>query len=67
MRFRGFLETYADGAIFDEVQRVSDLLSYLQGIVDLDPRPGRFILTGSQHFLLMREVAAYALSGSVPR
>ncbi len=53
----GFLETYADGAIFDEVQRVPDLLSYLQGIVDLDPRPGRFILTGSQHFLLMREVS----------
>ena len=34
----------------DEVQRCPDLLSYLQGIVDRDPKAGRFILTGSQQF-----------------
>jgi predicted AAA+ superfamily ATPase len=54
---RGFLAQYPDGAIFDEFQRVPDLLSYLQGIVDEDPRVGRFILTGSQHFLMMRDVS----------
>lgn len=54
---RGFLDEYKQGAIFDEVQRAPDLLSYLQGMVDEDPEPGRFILTGSQHFLLMRDVS----------
>ncbi len=44
---RGFLGELADGAILDEVQRVPELTSYLQGIVDEDSRPGRFVLTGS--------------------
>ena len=50
---RGFLHQYSKGAIFDEVQRVPKLLSYLQQMVDEDLRPGRFILTGSQQFGLM--------------
>jgi predicted AAA+ superfamily ATPase len=50
---RGFLAGFPDGAILDEVQRVPDLLSYIQGIVDDDPRPGHFILTGSQNLLLL--------------
>ena len=54
---RGFLNQHREGAVFDEVQRVPDLLSYLQEMVDTDRRPGRFILTGSQHFLMMREVS----------
>ncbi|MCC5842799.1 MAG: ATP-binding protein [Verrucomicrobia bacterium] len=54
---RGFLARYPDGAILDEFQRVPDLLSYLQGLVDEDNRAGRFILTGSQHFLMMRDVS----------
>jgi hypothetical protein len=54
---RGFLEEHKDGAILDEVQRVPDLLSYLQEMVDTDRRVGRFILTGSQHFLMMRDVS----------
>ena len=47
---RGFLAQYPDGAIFDEIQRAPDLVSYLQPDVDEDPREGRFILTGSQQF-----------------
>ncbi len=47
---RSLLGQYAEGALFDEVQRAPDLLSYLQGMVDADPRPGRFVLTGSQQF-----------------
>lgn len=54
---RGFLAGLAEGAILDEIQRSPELLSYLQGMVDEDPRPGRFILTGSQHFLLMQNVS----------
>ncbi|MCS6785894.1 MAG: ATP-binding protein [Thiobacillaceae bacterium] len=44
---RGFLAQYAGGAILDEVQRVPELLSYLQGIVDQTRAKGLFILTGS--------------------
>lgn len=54
---RGFLAEHKEGAILDEVQRVPDLLSYLQEMVDTDRRAGRFILTGSQHFLMMRDVS----------
>jgi predicted AAA+ superfamily ATPase len=54
---RGFLRAHADGVIIDEVQRAPDLPSYIQGMVDEDPRPGRFILTGSQNLLLLDRVS----------
>lgn len=53
---RGLLKEHREGAIFDEIQRVPQLLSYLQGEIDDDPRPGRFILTGSAHFSLLEGV-----------
>jgi len=54
---RGFLTTYADGVILDEIQRAPELLSYIQTIVDEDRRPGQFILTGSQQFEVMNTVS----------
>ena len=54
---RGFLAQFPDGAIIDEVQRVPDLPAYLQGIIDADPRPGRWILTGSQNLALVQSVS----------
>ncbi|MCX6543801.1 MAG: ATP-binding protein [Acidobacteria bacterium] len=54
---RGFLARFPAGAVLDEVQRAPTLFSYLQGIIDENRRPGRFILTGSQQFLLMRSVS----------
>jgi hypothetical protein len=53
---RAFLERFRKGAIFDEVQRVPELLSYLQGEVDERPAPGRFVLTGSHNLLLLEKV-----------
>lgn len=53
---RTFLAGLDRGAVFDEVQRVPDLLSYLQGEVDTNPTKGRFILTGSQNFALMERI-----------
>lgn len=53
---RGFLAELPDGAILDEIQRVPELTSYLQPLVDEDPRPGRFILTGSQQFEVMTTI-----------
>ena len=54
---RGFLREHAAGCILDEVQRTPTLLSYLQEMVDADPRPGRFILTGSANFALLESVS----------
>ena len=54
---RGFLARYPQGAILDEVQRSAELLSYIQGIVDEQRTPGRYILTGSQNFALSRQVS----------
>ncbi len=54
---RAFLDEYREGAVIDEVQRVPDLLSYLQTEVDQDPRAGRFILTGSANLALLQSVS----------
>lgn len=59
---RGFLSTYADGAVFDEIQRVPDLVSYLQEVVDRNPAPGRWILAGSQK-LSATDVISQSLVG----
>ena len=54
---RGFLDRYPDGVILDEIQRTPNLLSYLQPLIDADPRSGRFILTGSQQFEVMSRIS----------
>ena len=54
---RGFLSQFPEGAVIDEVQRVPDLLSYLQVLIDTDPQPGRWILTGSQNLSLLESVS----------
>lgn len=53
---RGFLASYSDGAILDEIQRAPQLLSYLQPMVDERDEPGLFILTGSQQFEVMTTI-----------
>jgi predicted AAA+ superfamily ATPase len=53
---RGFLATIPDGAILDEIQRVPDLLSYMQVIVDDKQAAGQFIVTGSQQFEVMNTI-----------
>jgi predicted AAA+ superfamily ATPase len=60
----GFLEHYDDRVIFDEAQRFPELFSYLQGMIDGDRRPGRFILSGSQNFLLRKNITQ-TLAGRV--
>ena len=61
---KGFLHRFRDGAIFDEAQRWPDLFSYLQGMVDEESIPGKFILTGSQQFGLLAGVSQ-SLAGRV--
>ena len=47
---RGFLRKHDGGAIFDEIQRAPELISYIQEIVDDRKQAGQFVLTGSQQF-----------------
>jgi uncharacterized protein len=54
---RGFFGELTQGVILDEIQRVPELLSYVQGIVDETNEPGKFILTGSQNLLLLNKVS----------
>ena len=63
---RGFLQAYAHekGLIIDEAQEVPALFSYMQGIIDKEYRPGFFILTGSQNFL-MHEKITQTLAGRI--
>lgn len=42
--------------VIDEIQRCPELLLPIKAQVDADPRPGRFLLTGSAQILSMRSV-----------
>lgn len=61
---RAFLSLHANHVIFDEVQRVPELFSYLQGQVDETGAVGQYILSGSQNFLLM-DAISQSLAGRV--
>ena len=63
---RGLLEKdYGSaGIILDEFQNEPKILSYIQGIVDSNRRPGYFIITGSHNFL-MNQAITQSLAGRV--
>lgn len=52
-----FLEKYPNGAIFDEIQHVPEILSYLQQIVDETSEKGKYVVIGSQNFTLINNIA----------
>lgn len=60
----GFFKLYDKQVIFDEVQRVPALFSYIQTIVDDSNIMGQFILSGSQNFHLMENITQ-SLAGRV--
>ncbi|MGA2545207.1 MAG: ATP-binding protein [Rectinemataceae bacterium] len=54
---RGFLDQAGEkGLIIDEAQRHPPLFNYLQGYADRSP-PGRYVLSGSNNFLLMEKIS----------
>ena len=61
---RRFLASFKSPAIFDEVQKTPDLFSYLQTEVDKTGKPGQYILSGSQNFLLLEKISQ-SLAGRV--
>src|SRR6185436_4300359 len=58
----GFVADLRTPVAIDEVQRAPDLLLAIKRSVDLDQRPGRFLLTGSAN-LLTAPTIADALTG----
>lgn len=59
---RAFLDALDNGAAIDEVQRMPQMLSYLQGVVDERQTPGQFILTGS-HRTALKSGSGQSLAG----
>lgn len=53
---RGFLDLYSQ-LIIDEAQHYPELFSYLQEYVDKPNQPGKYILSGSQNFLLAEKIS----------
>lgn len=53
----GFLEENSPPVIFDEIQYVPELLSYIKTRIDQKRKPGQWIFTGSQNFTLMQGVS----------
>ena len=52
----GFLRG-VDRAVVDEIQRAPNLILAIKTAVDADPRPGRFLLTGSANLMTLPRVA----------
>ena len=63
---KGFLDTYKNevGVIIDEAQYAPKLFAQLKVEVDKDPRPGYYVLSGSQNFLLHEKISE-SLAGRV--
>jgi len=59
---RAFLAEHSGPVILDEIQRVPELLSYVQALVDEEGGTGRFVLTGS-HQLELRAGISQSLAG----
>ena len=53
---RGFLRSDSNELIIDEIQKMPDLLSYIQGIVD-EKKNIKFYLTGSSNFALLKNIS----------
>ena len=53
---KGFLAQFPNSVILDEIQRVPELVSYIQVLVDTPGFSGNYILTGSQNFSVSNTV-----------
>lgn len=51
-----FFSRHRENILLDEIQYVPSIFRYLKHEVDTNPGKGRFILTGSQNFLLMKNI-----------
>lgn len=61
---RGFLSSFHKMLIIDEAQRIPEVFSYIQAIVDNRGRNGQFIFTGLQNYQLHEKITQ-SLAGRV--
>lgn len=61
---RAFLDRFAGPVIFDEVQQVPELLPAIKEHIDTYHENGRWVLTGSQRFELMKGISE-SLAGRI--
>jgi uncharacterized protein len=61
---KAYLLQFQGNVILDEIQRVPELLSYIQVLVDERQVNGQFVLTGS-HQLALQEAVTQSLAGRV--
>lgn len=59
-----FLQRFTPPILIDEIQYAPQLLPFIKMMVDQNPQPGQFWLTGSQQFQLMKGVTE-SLAGRV--
>jgi predicted AAA+ superfamily ATPase len=62
----GFAAALGESAFIDELQRAPELVLALKSIVDRDPRPGHFLVSGSASLLLAPRIGD-SLAGRVER
>lgn len=60
----GYFKDLQTNWIIDEAQEFPDLFKYLQGFIDENSKVGRFILSGSQNFLINEKISQ-SLAGRV--
>jgi predicted AAA+ superfamily ATPase len=60
----GFFKQLESAIILDEVQNYPDIFSYIQLYADEKNKPGQYLLTGSQNFLLNEKISQ-TLAGRV--
>jgi len=60
----GFIAGLEGMAVIDEAQKVPELFPAIKLAVDRDRRPGRFLLTGSAHVLLLPRISE-SLAGRI--
>lgn len=59
-----FLNQHPPPIILDEIQYAPELLAVIKRRVDRDPKPGQYLLTGSQNLLMLKTVSE-SLAGRV--
>lgn len=52
-----FLDQYAPPVVIDEIQYVPELLPYIKTKIDQKRKPGQWLFTGSQNFVLMQGIS----------
>ncbi len=52
-----YLENQRKPVIIDEIQLMPELLPYIKILVDRDRKPGQWLITGSQQFVVMKNIS----------